>query len=280
MAVDLTLNILDGTNYPTLELLEATGISIVINGGASIDDVNTTTQSVTENTFVTIVVSKTGYDDYNNTVNVLEENLELNIVMSLSEQEPCDFLEIQETSCHIYTLVNSGTTSDDNVTFTITDLDYVALEDYTNIELNFESSTTFTAPEDNVYLAIFRNTDNDIICQFVIIDLCTILSCVTNRIQDILCHCDCEDSDCTDYCKKDYDLKRIFLLGFDLFNRVNREYRLNSFYTTIDQAKITELKDAADVIEKLNSYCSECGDTDINFGTILSPNINPDCGCS
>ncbi len=279
MAVDLTLNILDGTNFPTLEALGATGISIILDGGAPTLDVNTLTTSVTENTFISIEVSKTGYTTYNNTVNVLEENLELNIVLESSEVEPCEFLSVTEVSCHVYTLANTGTTSDDNTTFTITDLDYTPITGYSNIALNFESTATFTAPQDNVYIAIIRNTDNEIICQFVIIDLCTVLSCVTNKIQDILCSCDCENDDCEDLCEKDYELKRIFLLGFDLFNRVNREYRLNSFYTTIDQAKINELKTAADVITKLNSYCSECGDS-TSSGTVLGSNINHDCGCS
>ncbi len=78
-------------------------------------------------------------------------------------------------------------------------------------------------------------------------------------------------------------MKRIFLLGFDLLNRINREYRLNSYYTTIDEAKILELATAQDIIDKLNNYCSTCGDsnTDVNFGTVINNTpSNSDCGCS
>lgn len=193
----------------------------------------------------------------------------------------CDFIKILESSCHTYTIKNCSDLDSNDCSFTITDMEDNIIEGYENIDLDHASSSVFTSTEDGVYKVIIKNSSDVVIRNYIIIDLCTILSCLSNRILEILCACDCEDKSCTDWCKKDYDLKRIFLLGFDLFNRVNREYRLNSYYTTFDQATINSLTSTNSIIEKLSTYCSSCGNTNINFGNVLnSSNSSSDCGCS
>ncbi len=278
--INLNINVLDGAGCPTLLFIDTTNLSITINGGSPILTDNSITEPVPQDTTVTIEITKTGYDGYSNSVDVAAIDVTLNIV--LNETVPVDFINITE-ACHSYTITNNGTSSDDDVTYTITDLDNVVIGDNLNVELVFDSSKTFTTTEDGVYLVIVKDVDDVIIRQYVILDICDILKCVTARILAILCvDCDCQTNDCVDYCKLNYELQRIHLLGFDLLNRINREYRLNSYYTTIDEAKILELATAQDIIDKLNNYCSNCGTDTVNFGTVLNntSTSNSDCGCS
>lgn len=278
--INLNIKILDGSGCPTLSLIDTTGLSIVINGGTPILTDNEITEPVPQDTTVTIVVEKIGYDGYSNSIDV--EATDITYFIVLEETVPVDFINISE-ACHSYTITNNGTTADDNVTYSITDLDNVVIGDNLDVVLDYDTSKVFAPTEDGIYLVIVKDDEDVIIRQYVIIDICTILNCVTNRILSILCtDCGCGTGDCNDYCKKDYDMKRIFLLGFDLLNRINREYRLNSYYTTIDEAKIYELRTAQDIIDKLINYCDSCGSSTINFGTVLnntSPS-NTGCGCS
>lgn len=282
--INLNINVLDGNGCPTLMFIDTTDLSITINGGTPILADNAITEPVPQDTTVTIEITKTGYDGYSNSIDVEAVDVTLNIV--LNEAIPVDFINITE-SCHSYTINNTGTTSDEDVTYSITDLDNVVIGDNLDVVLDHDSSKVFTTTEDGVYLVIVKDSENVIIRQYVILDICDILACVTSRILAILCKdCDCHNDDCIDYCKLNYELQRIHLLGFDLLNRINREYRLNSYYTTIDEAKIYELRTAQDVIDKLNNYCGDCGTSSAdttNFGTVYnttSSTSNSDCGCS
>ncbi len=276
--INFNLFVLDGDNCPTLQLIDTTNLSITVNGGSPILADNSIVEVIPQDTTVTLEISKTGYDGYVNSIDVAASDVTYYVVLSATV--PTDFITITQT-CHSYEINNGGTSSAEDVTYTVTDLDNNVIDDNLNIELEFDTSKTITFTSDGVYIIIVKDVSDAVIRRYVILDICTILSCFTNRILDILCKdCGCND-DCTDYCKKDYDMKRIFLLGFDLLNRINREYRLNSYYTTIDDAKILELRTAEDIITKLLAYCSECGSTDINFSTVLSNNSsNSDCGCS
>lgn len=278
--INLNINILDGAGCPTIAYIDTTSLSVTINGGAPILTDNNITEPVPQDTTVIITVDKDGYDSYNESIEVAA--IDKTIFIILNESVDTDFINITE-ACHSYTITNNGTSSDQDVTYTITDLDGNVIDDNLNVELDFSESKVFTSSTDGVYLLIVKDSDDVIIRNYVIMDICNILACYTARVKNILCACNCEESDCQDYCKKDYDMKRINLLFFDLFNRINREYRLNSYYSTVDEATITELTTAQEDIDKLLTYCSTCGDnTDINLATVLSNTSTPssDCGCS
>ena len=275
--INLNLFILEGGECPTLTLIDTTDLSVTINGGSPILTDADIIEAVPQDTTVTIVVDKEGYDSYSNsiTVGAVDETL----YVSLSVSPLVDFINITQ-DCHNYIINNTSTT--DNTTFTVTTLDNVVVGDYLNVALNAESSSDITFATDGVYLITVKNDADAIIRQYAIIDICTILSCFTTRILSILCKdCGCSNN-CQDYCKEDFEMKRLHLLYFDLFNRVNREYRLNSYYTTIDDAKIYELRTAQDDIDKLLEYCDSCGNTTTNLTNIISNsnNINTGCGCS
>ncbi len=276
--INLNINILDSAGCPTIVYVDTTSLSVTVNGGSPILTDNNITEPVPQDTTVIITVDKTGYDSYNESIEVAA--IDKTIFILLSETAEADFLNIT-AACHSYTITNNGTTSAQDVTYTITNLDDEVINDNLNIELAFGESKVFTTTEDGVYLVIVKDVDDDIIRNYVILDICTIQACYTNRVKAILCDCGCDD--CQDYCKKDYDMKRINLLFFDLFNRINREYRLNSYYSTIDEAELNTLVRAQDIIDELNTYCSTCGDsTTPNTATILNSTStsNSDCGCS
>lgn len=277
--INLTVNVLDGAGCPVLSAINTTNLAVIING-AEYDTTNPVIEAVPQDTTVTLFISKTGYDSYIGSIDVTSVDQTINVI--LNESAAIEPVTIVQT-CHSYTITNTGTTSDDDVTYTVTDLDSNVITDYLNISIPFGESNTFASSEDGVYLLIVRDVDEEIIRNYVIIDICNILACYTSRLLTILCpDCDCED--CQDYCKKDYDMKRINLLFFDLFNRINREYRLNSYYTIVDDAKITELTTTQEDIDKLSSYCSTCGgDTSVNSTSVLNitnSTSNSDCGCS
>jgi hypothetical protein len=277
--VNLIVNVFDDSSFPTLTPLDPTGISITIGTNSAVTNVNTLTTSVSESSYITVLVTKEGYTDYFTTIAIENSNVTIVVAMTPISTQACSFISITEGVCHQYTITNSGTTSDQNVTYSIVDLDYNPVTGYTNIPLNYGNTSNFTSTSDNVYIVIFRDQSSNIICNMIIMDLCSIMSCITNKLKDILCDCDCKKDKCHDFCKDLYDLDRILVLGFDLLNRVNREYRLNSFYSTIDEAKIYELKTAKDVIDKLNSYCFECMDSQPASNTFIGV-IKKDCGCS
>lgn len=277
--INLNINILDGANCPTIEYINEDDLSIVVNEGSPILEDNSTTVAVPQDTTVTIVVEKEGYDSYNQSIDVGATDETIFIV--LSETIPVDFINISQ-SCHSYTFTNNGTTEEQDVTYTITDLDDNVIGDNEDVELAFGASTTFTSTADNIYLVIVKDTDEAVIRIYIIIDYCNIRKCLSNRILAIICDCGCQDNDCTDYCKKDFEMKRIFLLQFDLFNRINREYRLNSYYTTIDDLDVNNLKTAQELMNKLNEYCGLCNETTQNYNAVLSnySTTNSGCGCS
>jgi hypothetical protein len=277
--INLNINILEGENCPTLELIDPTDLSIVVNLEPPILADNSVTALVPENTTVTILVEKTGYDSYNKSIDV--GSVDETIFIALNETVPVDFINIGQ-NCHIYTITNNGTSISDNVTYTITNLDGDVIGDNENISLTFGNTITFTSAKDNIYLITVKNTLLEVIRIYVIIDYCNILQCISDRILSILCDdCGCGCQDCEDYCKKDYEMKRIFLLQFDLFNRINREYRLNSYYTTIDDAKVNQLKTAQEIIDKLTEYCPCTNNNSVDYNGVLSNNNSKSgCGCS
>lgn len=282
--INLNINVLDGTTCPTLVLIDETTLSIIINEGSPILGDSSISTPVPQDSTVTITVDKTGYNSYVNTIDVSAIDVNINIV--LTQTVVVDFINITN-SCHSYIITNKGTDSSSNVTYDITDLDNNIIGTNQDIELDFGTSKTFVTTSDGVYIVIVKDNSATIIRQYIILDYCNILNCISNRILNILCECDCEVDNCNqDFCKQNFELERIFLLGFDLLNRINKEYRLNSYYTTIDDIKLNDLKATQDIIDKLNLYCSTCGDVDpnntINFSTILnnSNTSKSDCGCS
>lgn len=279
--INLNINILDSQGCPTLYLIDETDLSIVVNEGSPVLVDNSITVPVPQDSTVTIVVEKDGYDSYDASIDVAA--IDYTVFISLSATVPVDFINITQ-SCHSFTITNNGTSSDDNVTYSITDLDGIIIGSNEDVSLVFGATEVFTSTADNIYLLIVKDIEDTIIRQYVIIDYCNILNCISNRILEIICDedCGCGCNDCNDdKCKKDFEMKRIFLLQFDLFNRINAEYRLNSYYTTIDNIKLNELKRAQSILDKLTTYCP-CNDaTDINFnGVLSSSNTNSDCGCS
>lgn len=277
--INLNINILDNAGFPTLSLIDTTDLSITVNDGTPTLADNSITELIPQDTTVTIVVDKTGYDSYVNSVDVTD--VDKTIYISLSETVVLDFLNIAE-DCHSFVITNNGTTEDDNVTYTITNLDGVAITDYEDIVLDYGTSKTFTSTADNIYIWVVKDAEGDIIRNYIIIDYCDIRQCISNRILNILCDCDCKAGDCQESnCKKDFEMKRIFLLQFDIFSRINQEYRLNSYYSTIDDLQVQELKTAQEEMDKLNKYCSTCGDTTIsNDGTLSYTTTKSPCGCS
>lgn len=202
----------------------------------------------------------------------------------------CDFIKITETGCHTYNLQNcSGLDSKDS-TYIIYDLDDNTIQ--SGSLLHGGGITTFTSTKDNVYKLVVSNSDNVVIRIYILIDICTIKNCITSRILNLFCKCKCKEhhshsdkrhlktNNC-DKCEKEREeLNRINILWFDLANRINKEYKLNSYYSTLDNATINSLKTTKDIISKLLEYCDCCGDgSKVNFNTVGSI-TKSDCGCS
>lgn len=283
--INLNLNILDGTTCPTIILVDPTTLSVIINEGTPILGTNVISFAIPQSSLVTIEVDKTGYNTYINTLTVGLVDITLNII--LNQTVVVDFINIIN-ACHNYTINNNGLDSTKNVTFTITDLNNNVITNYLNVPLNFSTSNLFSTTSDGVYIVIVKDNTQTIIRNYIILDYCDILNCISNRILDILCTCNSTaPSSCDDYCKKNFELERISLLFNDLMNRVNKEYSLNQFYTTLDSIKVNDLTSTQTVINSLISYCSQCGCTSptdvVDYSTILSINnntTNSNCGCS
>ena len=97
----------------------------------------------------------------------------------------------------------------------------------------------------------------------------------------MLCSCQSKGSArCKDYCAARYDLNRILVLGYDLFNRLNNEYSLNIIYSALDNAKIVELSSIQEDINILQELCATCNDDLSGFeGTAVKKSNSSDCGC-
>lgn len=195
----------------------------------------------------------------------------------------CNFIKITETSCHLYTIYNCSDLETSNVLVTIRDLDDNILEGYDDVSLTNGSNITLTTPSDGVYIVMIKDADNnEVIEQFVLIDICDLINCLQTKIQELLCSCDCNQNtvDCTDYCKKRYDLNAIEALAFSLFNKINKEYRLNSIYTTFDTSTLAELATMKNYIDAINSYCGCTGNSTGTGTTLFTTSSNSNCGCS
>jgi hypothetical protein len=195
----------------------------------------------------------------------------------------CNFIKITETSCHIYTIYNCSDLESSNVLVTVRDLDDNILEGYNDVSLTNGSNITLTTPSDGVYIVMIKDADDEtVIEQFVIIDICDLVNCLQTKIQELLCGCDCKQNtvDCTDYCKKRYDLNAIEALAFSLFNKINKEYRLNSIYTTFNTSTLAELTTMKNYIDAINSYCGCTGNSTGTGTTIFGNSSNSNCGCS
>lgn len=195
----------------------------------------------------------------------------------------CNYIKIAETSCHVYTITNCSDLSSNDSIVTVTDLDNNVLTGYDDVALAAGGSLVLNTPSDGLYIVIVKDsTGETIIEQFVVIDICDVTNCLQTKIQELLCDCDCKKNtvDCTDYCKKRYELNAIEALSFSLFNKINKEYSLNSIYTTFDASKLAELFTMEDYIDRINSYCGCTGNTSGNGLSVFTTSTNSDCGCS
>lgn len=199
----------------------------------------------------------------------------------------CEYIKIINNGCHNYTIQNCSTSSSKDSYYTITDLDNNIIDSQNNIALVHGASNNIITPKDGVYKFIIKNSSLVTIGTYLVIDICTISTCLISRIQNIICDCDCKDknnheSNCIDYCKETYILDRMILVGYDLLSRVNREYRLNSLYTTLDTTTLDQMTTTQNDINKLLDYCSQCGcgsNSSTNISSINSNNNSSDCGC-
>ncbi len=277
--VYLNVSVFSGELYPVLTPFNTESIVVTVDDvDYSIYPDGYVSVPVNTNTTVGVTISNEGYGSYSGIENI--GDVDSNLIVALDLLTTSDFINITE-DCHTFTITNSATTEDDNVTYTITDLDGNVVGDNEDVVLDFETSKTFTSTSDNIYIVVVKDDEGNIIRNYVVIDYCDIRSCISNRILDILCSCGCED--CVDYCKKDFEMKRIKLLQEDLFNRINTEYRLNSYYSTLDNMRVNDLKTTEDVLDKLKSYCGNCN-SDSTTITISVSNVNNSnksgCGCS
>lgn len=195
----------------------------------------------------------------------------------------CNYIKISETSCHVYTITNCSDLSQNDSIVTVTDLDNTIVTGYDDVSLLAGGSLVLNTPSDGLYIVIIKDsTGETIIEQFVVIDICDVTNCLQTKIQELLCDCDCKKNtvDCTDYCKKRYDLNAIEALAFSLFNKINKEYSLNSIYTTFDASKLAELFTMENYIDRINSYCGCTGNTSGNGLSVFTTSTNSDCGCS
>lgn len=188
----------------------------------------------------------------------------------------CDFVKLRFESCNNYSIQNCSLSTD--LYFSLTEIDGTVISGPTNALSG--TKPTFTTPKDGIYvLKVNKTSDDSLYGNFVVIAYCGILSCITARIQEILCKdCNCNEN-CKDYCKDRYELNRILPLAALFFNYANKEYTMNRIYSLLDDAKIKELTDVDSVIDKLISYCDSCT-TDINDIGNLGTNKDSDCGCN
>lgn len=195
----------------------------------------------------------------------------------------CDYIKITEADCHSYVISNCSTLTAKDSYFTLTDLDNNVITTYNNIPLVHGGSVTIATPQDGVYKVLIKNNSLVTIETYIIIDICVISTCIIKRIQDIFCSddCGCHKVDCNNYCKERDELNRINLLWLDLQSRINREYRLNSFYTVLPSDELDRLRSMKDNIDKLLTYCNNCGSNEsTNISQILNNSNSSDCGCN
>ncbi len=132
--INLNINVLDSAGCPTVSYIDTTDLSITINGGSPILTDNNITEPVPQDTTVIINVDKTGYNSYNESIDVTD--VDKTIFVVLTETVDVDFINISE-ACHSYTITNNGTSSDQDITYTITDLDNNVIGDNLNVTLAF-----------------------------------------------------------------------------------------------------------------------------------------------
>jgi len=161
----------------------------------------------------------------------------------------CNWYEIQKDNCNNYEIVNW---SQDNATVRYTNK-------ITNVvkSIPLESFKTITIIlEDGVYLfEIFKTESN--INYHTIVSFCTLLNCYEAVAKEMICNgiCNC----------KNYEA---FIFTFFTFaNMLELDYTQSFRFLT--DSKIKDIYTLAQVFNRLQEYCSDCGTT----------TDESDCGC-
>ncbi|HEY8363957.1 MAG TPA: hypothetical protein VIK84_00165 [Haloplasmataceae bacterium] len=190
----------------------------------------------------------------------------------------CNYVVVSSnTNAHSYKVCNGHLT--DSIKVSITDLNGAAVNSYTDITIAAGSNSDFTFSTDGIYIFVAKTTADVIISRFIIIDVYDVTNCVGIKIQNILCS-DCGCNKCKDHCKGRWEINRILPTFLTLMALVNREKKLNSIYTSLDSAKITELTTMDALLTKLSTFCESCGTLDLDNNSIVDNYDDQDCGCS
>lgn len=190
----------------------------------------------------------------------------------------CNYVVVSSnTTAHSYKVCNGHLT--DSIKISITDLDGVAVSPYTDVTITAGSNNDFTFSADGIYIFVAETTADVIISRFIIIDTYDVTNCIGTKIQNILCS-ECGCNKCKDYCKGRWEMNRIFPTFLTLMALVNREKKLNSIYTALDSAKVTELTTINTLLTKLSTFCESCGTLDLDNNSIVDNYDDQDCGCS
>jgi hypothetical protein len=187
----------------------------------------------------------------------------------------CDYIKVSKNSCHGYTVENCSLTDTIKVTFE-TKAGVIIGEEL--VEVDAATTLDLTSTGDGIFYIHVYDEDDELIQTYIIIDYCDIEICLSSKIMTVLCS-DCDTDVCKDYCRNRHDLNKIGILAFLFFNKVNKEYSLNRIYSSINDAKVSELDNLQTVIDQLTNFCEACTSSLGTSQSTIAQTSSEDCGC-
>lgn len=176
--------------------------------------------------------------------------------------ETCDFVVLDYVDCNTYTINNKSSATD--MTYTITSIDGVVIEDAGSLIAGDTATVTFS--DISLYLVAATFTPRggvETTLTYVLNNYCGLDDCIATYILDILCG---EERRCVP-CPDDVELNQMLLLSYTYFMKLNKEYGWNNFYSTLEDSKLAELTNIKQTMDKLNAFCSRRSCNTASFNT-------------
>lgn len=170
----------------------------------------------------------------------------------------CDFINLVEVSCSMYTYTNLSTTATVQVHLEDTS---DAIPASTPVPVSPMGSYTIelpiTKPSGERYVSMFKVITTYTLSDTVVTEtklvsnFCIIEDCISTYILDIICN----DIDRCNPCPDEVELDRMLLLSYSYFMMLNKEFSLNVFYTVLSNTKLAQIQNLNGIMSKLLKFC-------------------------
>jgi hypothetical protein len=170
----------------------------------------------------------------------------------------CDYISLIQVAggCNLYRLANCSLSLDSSYSvFDATTSGIVS--GFQNLPLLHNTTANILMPADGIYYISVYNPDNSVRANYPVVADCGIKSCLTEQFNKAYCKdCKCKEQKGGCGCS---DISKILPLAYMFYSYVNKIYTLHSTFDMMDEATITTLQTLVSTMDKLKTYCKNCG---------------------